>query len=110
MYILVCTGTDWYVLVHTWKKTCDYLIHPGSDLRVKFNSVHVLCKRYDRMKSNLKKCKVQVMHVHISTYWYVLVRTGIDMHHTLHFNDHHDALLARASGLQEPTILATGAT
>ena len=56
---------------------------------VKFNSVHVLCKRYDRMKSNFKKCKVQVMHVqttsfiesqyrhvHISMYWYVLVHTG----------------------------------
>ena len=74
-YILVRTVTFiqcWYVLVRTGtyleEEGCDYLIHPGSDLRVKFNSVHVLCKRYDRMKSNFKKCKVQVMHVHISTY------------------------------------------
>ncbi len=55
MYILVRTGTYWYVLVRTWKQTCDYLIHPGSDLRVEFNSVHVLCKRYDMMESNFKK-------------------------------------------------------
>jgi hypothetical protein len=81
-YVPFCTGTYWYVLVHsfnagtycyvqvhTWKKTCDYLIHPGSDLRVKFNSLHVLCKRYDMIKSNFKKSNHYVL-VLTGTYWY----------------------------------------
>jgi hypothetical protein len=54
-------STYWYVLVRTWNKTRRYLRHPGSALRVKYNSVQLLCKRYDRMTSNFKKCKVQVM-------------------------------------------------
>ena len=75
-------STYWYVLVRTWNKTRRNLIHPGSALRVKYNSVQLLCKRYDRMTSNFKKCKVQVMQVLIGMYWYVLVRTGIDINHT----------------------------
>ena len=31
------------------------------------------------MMSNVKKCKVQVRIVYTSMYWYVLVRTGIDI-------------------------------
>ncbi len=90
-YVPVCTGTYWYVRVHsfnastywyvqvrTWKKTFDYLIHPGSDLRVKLNSAHILCKKYDRMKSNFKKCKIHIWNREqhyrnrvFSTYWFV---------------------------------------
>ena len=36
-------------------KICDFLIHPGNALRVKYNSVQLLCKRYNRMMSNHKK-------------------------------------------------------
>ncbi len=75
------TSTYCYVLVRTLNKTCGFPIHPGSSLRVKYNSVHLLCKRYDSMMSNFKNCKVQVIQVHIGMYWYVLVRTCIDINH-----------------------------
>ncbi len=74
------TSTYWYVPVRTLNKTCGFLIHPGSSLRVKYNSVQLVCKRQDSMMSNFKKCKVQVNQVHIGTYWYVLVRTGTYMY------------------------------
>jgi hypothetical protein len=75
------TSTYWYVQVRKLNKTCGFLIHPGSALRVKYNSVQHLRKRYDRRMSTFKKCKVQVMQVHIGTYWHVLVRTCIDINH-----------------------------
>jgi hypothetical protein len=48
------TSTYWYVPVRTLNKTCGFLIHPGSALSVKYNSVQLLCKRYVRMMSNFK--------------------------------------------------------
>ncbi len=97
-YVPVCTCTYQYILVHVstrityqdilvrtctyfFNKTFGFLIHPGNSLRVKYNSVQLLCKRYDRMMSNFKKCKVQVVQVHIGSYWCGLVRTCIDINH-----------------------------
>ncbi len=100
-YVLVCTRTcqykdlGWvhvhvstyqYVRLRTLKQTCGFLIHPGSVLRVKYNSVQLLCKGYDMMMSNFKKfcSKVQVILVHTGMYWYVLVQTSFT--NTFHFN------------------------
>ncbi len=82
-YVLVRTGTYWYVPVRTRNKTRGFLIHPGSASRVNCNSVLLPCMRYDRIQiSNFKKIKVQVRRVQTGMYWYVLVRTGIDINHT----------------------------
>ncbi len=44
-------------------------------------------------ESNFKKCKVQVIQVHIGTYWYVLVRTCIDINHK------HASMESHSSGI-----------
>ncbi len=92
------TSTYWFVPVRTLNKTCGFLIHPGSvlslSLRVKYNSVHLLCKRYYRMMSNFKKCKVQV-----STYWSILVRIYIDI------NRKHASMESRSNRFPTPTSL-----
>ena len=74
-----------------------FLIHQGSSSRANCNSVMLQCKRYYRMRSDFKKFKVQISPVHISTYWYIPVRTGIDMNHTraLHCDDALAAFLRR---------------
>jgi hypothetical protein len=81
------TGTYWYVLVRSRNRAWRFRIHPGSAPRVNCNSVHLPCRRYDRMMSNVKKCKVQVRIVYTSMYWYVLERHGtgsidIQVNHT----------------------------
>jgi hypothetical protein len=93
------TSTYWYVPVRTLNKTCGFPIYPGSSLRVKYNSVQLLCKRYDSMMSNFKKCKVQVIQVHIGTYWYVLVRTCIDINHK------HASIESHCISFPSPTSL-----
>ena len=82
-------STYQYVQVYTINKTSMFLIHQGSSSRVNCNSVKLQCKRYARMRSNFKKFKVQISQVHLGTYLYILVRTGIDINHThtLHFDD-----------------------
>ena len=74
-----------------------FLIHQGSSSKVNCNSVKLQCKRYARMRSNFKKFKVQISQVHTGTYWYIPVRTGIDINHTrtLHFDDALAAFLRR---------------
>ena len=74
-----------------------FLIHPGSSSRVDRNSTKLQCKRYARMRFNLKKIKVQISQVHTGTYWYIPVRTDIDIHktHVLHFDDALAAFLRR---------------
>ena len=46
------------------------------------------------MRSNFKKFKVQISQVHTGTYWYIPVRTGIDIR-TLYFDDALAAFLRR---------------
>jgi hypothetical protein len=96
-------STYQYVLVRTWNKTRTNLIHPGSAPRVNCNSVQLLCKRYDRMTSNFKKCKVQVTQVHTGTslYWYILVRTGTD------FNCTHASFWLCSTSFPTPASLHT---
>ena len=74
-----------------------FLIHQGSSSRANCNSVKLQCKRYYRMRSNFKKFKGQISPAHISTYWYIPVRTGIDINHTraLHCDDALAAFLRR---------------
>jgi hypothetical protein len=73
MCVHICTY--WYILVHTFEKTCGFLIHPGSVLRIKCNSVQLLCKGCYIMMPKFKKCKVQVILVHTS----ILVRTDTNI-------------------------------
>ena len=49
------------------------------------------------MTSNIKKFIVQITQVHTGTYWYIPVRTGIDINHlhSLHFDDALAAFLRR---------------
>jgi hypothetical protein len=86
-----------YVQVYTINKTRMFFIHQGSSSKVTCNSVKLQCKRYARMRSNFKKFKVQISQVHTGTYWYIPVRTGIDINHTrtLHFDDALAAFLRR---------------
>ena len=74
-----------------------FLIHPGSSSRVDGNSTKLECKRYERMRFNFKKNKVQLSQVHTGTYQYIQVRTDIDIHktHSLHFDDALAAFLRR---------------
>ena len=77
-YVLV-TG-NWYILGIRHEHIAYTQPDPGSALRVKDNSVHLLFTRCDRMTvmtSNFKKCIVQVTQVHTiailvydGTYWY----------------------------------------
>jgi hypothetical protein len=53
---------------------------PGSVLRVKYNSVQLLCKGHDMMMMSIfRKCEVQVFLLHAGTYRYALVRTRTDI-------------------------------
>ncbi len=81
MYILVRTVTYWYVQEHTWKKTCDYLIHPDSDLRVKFDSASGIqyssIYRYIPVYTGIYYAMVYhgiwfTSKVYTSIYWYIL--------------------------------------
>ncbi len=74
---VVRTGMYRYILVRTFNKTGCFLIHAERVRRDKIKVVQILCMGYNVTRPNFKTAQVETVELIASTYWYILVHTGI---------------------------------